>query len=72
MRKRPQWLKALGEEAMAEDAAKYGDPRHLLQRAKEARAEAKEAKAARASKRTLTSRSSGSSTGSEPDHAVLV
>ena len=53
MRKRPQWLKALGEEAMAEDAAKYGDPRHLLQRAKEARAEAKEAKAARASKRAV-------------------
>ena len=31
VRKRPQWLKVLGEEAMAEDAAKYGDPRHLLQ-----------------------------------------
>ena len=57
---------------MAEDAAKYGDPRHLLQRAKEARAEAKEAKAARASERTLSSRSLGSSTGSEPDHAVRV
>ena len=45
VRKRPQWLKGLGEEAMAEDAAKYGDPRHLLQRAKEARAEARERKA---------------------------
>ena len=54
VRKRPQWLKALGEEAMAEDAAKYGDPRHLLQRAKEARAEARERKAStRESKRTV-------------------